>query len=126
MSRRRYRPTTAQFCWLATVGVSSIGSALFVRYRVIEESAVGLACDAGVRTWTCEIRRVATLMFNTSVFSYVALAAAALNILHPSVVLISLGLLAGGAGIVLYNAGLSGFALALLILSLARPAPEPE
>jgi hypothetical protein len=126
MPRRRYRPSIAQIYWLAALGVVAFGSALFLRYRVIEESAVGLACDAGLRTWMCEIRRIATLMFNNSVFSYVALAAAALNLMHPSVVLISLGLLAGGAGVVLYNAGLSGLALALLILSLARPAPEPE
>ena len=126
MPRRPYRPSAAQICWLAAVGVVAIGSALFLRYRVIEESAVGLACDAGQRTWTCEIRRIATLLFNNSVFSYVALAAAVLNLMHPSVVLLTLGLLAGGAGVVLYNAGLSGLAVALLILSLARPAPEPE
>jgi hypothetical protein len=126
MPRRRYRPSVAQFCWLAAIGLGAIGSALFVRYRVIEESAVGLACDAGLRTWTCELRRTATLMFNNSVFSYVALVVAALNLMHPSVVLISLGLLAAGAGLVLYNAGLCGLALALLILSLARPEPEPD
>jgi hypothetical protein len=126
MSRRRYRPSIAQICWLAALSVVVVGGALFLRYRVIEESAVGLACDAGIRTWMCEIRRVATLMFNNSVFSYVALAAAVLNLMHPSVVLLSVGLLAGGAGVVLYNAGLSGLAVALLILSLARPAPEPE
>ena len=32
--------------------------------------------------------------------------------------------LAAGCGIVLYNAALSSFAVALLILSLARPAPK--
>jgi hypothetical protein len=42
------------------------------------------------------------------------------------VALLTLGLLAGGAGLVLYNGGLSALALALLILSLARPAPEPD
>ncbi len=126
MARRRYRPSFAQICWLAALGVVAVGGALFLRYRVIEESAVGLACDAGMRTWTCEIRRIATLMFNNSVFGYGALAAAVLNLMHPSIVLFSVALLAGGAGVVLYNAGLSGLAVALLILSLARPAPEPE
>lgn len=126
MPRRRFRPSTGQICWLAAVGAAAIGVALYLRYRVIEVSAVGLACDAGLRSWTCDFRRIATMMFSNSVFGYVALIGAALNLLHPSVVLFTVGLLAGGAGVVLYNGTLSGFALALLILSLARPAPEPE
>jgi len=65
-------------------------------------------------------------LFNASAFGYVALATAVLNLVRPSIVLLTLSLLAGGAGVVLYNAGLSALALALLLLSLARPAPEPE
>ena len=126
MPRRRFRPSTGQIFWLAAVGAVAIGTALYLRYRVIEVSAVGLACDAGLRSWTCEYRRVATMMFNNSIFGYVALIAAALNLLHPSIVLCTFGLLAGGAGVVLYNGTLSALAIALLILSLARPAPEPE
>jgi hypothetical protein len=126
MPRRRFRPSSGQICWLAAVGAGAIGTALYLRYRVIEVSAVGLACDGGLRSWTCDFRRVATMMFSNSVFGYVALIGAALNLLHPSVVLFTAGLLAGGAGVVLYNGTLSGLALALLILSLARPAPEPE
>jgi len=33
---------------------------------------------------------------------------------------------AAACGLVLHNAGLSGLAAALLMLSLARPAPAPE
>jgi hypothetical protein len=40
------------------------------------------------------------------------------------VVFWALALLTGGAGIVLYNTALSATAVALLILSLARPVPE--
>ena len=98
MPRRRFRPSTGQICWLAAVGVTAIGAALYLRYRVIEVSAVGLACDGGLRSWTCDFRRIATMMFNNSVFGYVALIGAALNLLHPSVVLFTVGLLAGGAG----------------------------
>jgi hypothetical protein len=126
MPRRRFRPSTGQICWLVAVGVVAIGIGLYLRYRVIEVSAVGLACDGGLRSWTCDFRRIATMMFDNSIFGYVALIAAALNLLHPSVVLFTVGLLAGAAGVVLYNGTLAGFALALLILSLARPAPEPE
>ena len=60
------------------------------------------------------------------VFGFVALGAALLNLLRPSLVLCALALIAAGFGLVLYNAALSALAVALLILSLARPAPEPE
>lgn len=126
MPRKIYRPTSAQTGWLVAVAAVAVGAALYVRYRVIEVSAVGLACDAGMQSWQCDVRKTATAMFNNSVFGYGALIVAALNLVRPSVVLLTLGLLAGGAGVVLYNAALSALALALLILSLARPAPEPD
>jgi hypothetical protein len=126
MARKLYRPSKAQIYWLAAVAALAVGSALYVRYRIIEASAVGLACDAGLQNWQCGVRRIATAMFNNSAFGIIALAAAMLNLIRPSVVLLTLGLVAGGAGVVLYNGGLSALALALLILSLARPAPEPD
>ena len=126
MARKVYRPTTGQACWLAAVAVAAIGAALYLRYRVIEVSAVGLACDAGLQSLQCDARKIATMMFSNSVFGSVALIAAVLNLVRPSVVLLTLGLLAGGAGVVLYNGALSALALALLILSFARPVPEPD
>jgi hypothetical protein len=39
---------------------------------------------------------------------------------------LSLGLGATAFGLVLHNTNLSGLAAALLMLSLARPAPAPE
>jgi len=52
--------------------------------------------------------------------------AALLNLLRPSVPLFAISLAAASFGIVMHNLGLSAFAGALLIVSLARPAPEPE
>ena len=40
-----------------------------------------------------------------------------------SIVLLTGGLIAAGFGIVLYNIGLSGLAIGLLILGFSRPAP---
>ena len=48
------------------------------------------------------------------------------DLLRPSIVLLTAGIVAAGLGIVLYNAGLSALAVGLLVLSLARPAPAPE
>jgi hypothetical protein len=119
---RLFLPTARQIYTLLVVGFLSLGCALWLRYLVIEQSAVGLACDAGLETWLCRARTSATGLFQHSVFGIVALAAAAANLIRPSVVLFGLGLAAGGFGIVLYNVGLSALAIALLMLSLARPA----
>ena len=70
--------------------------------------------------------RLTIVLFNHGVFGYVALAVALLNLLRPSIVLISLALAAAAFGVVLHNADLSALAAGLLILSLARPAPAAE
>ena len=54
---------------------------------------------------------------------FVALVIAVLNLIRPSIVLLTGGLIAAGFGIVLYNVGLSGLAIGLFILGFARPAP---
>jgi hypothetical protein len=119
---RLFLPTARQTGVLLLVGSLSLGGALCFRYLVIEQSSVGLACDAGLQTWLCGARTVVTGLFRNSVFGIVALAAALLNLIRPSVVLLAAGLAAAGFGIVLYNSGLSALAFALLMLSLARPA----
>ena len=124
MSRRLFLPTARQTNWLLIIGFLSIGYALYLRYAVIEQSSVSLACEGGLRTWLCATRKVVIALFNHSVFGWVALAAAALNVVRPSLVLLSLGLAAAAFGIVLYNVALSALAVALLVLSLARPVRE--
>ena len=111
---------------LLIIGFCSVGYALYLRYLVIEQSSVSLACEGGLNTWLCFTRKVVTALFRNSAFGILALAAAALNLLRPSLVLTAIALAAAGFGIVLYNVGLAGIAVALLILSLARRAPAPE
>jgi len=111
---------------LLVIGFCSVGYALYLRYLVIEQSSISLACEGGLNTWLCLTRKVVTALFRNSVFGLLALAAAALNLLRPSVVLTAIALAAAGFGVVLYNVGLAGIAVALLILSLARRAPAPE
>jgi hypothetical protein len=120
---RLFLPTARQTNILLVVGFVSLGYALYLRYLVIEQSSVSLACDGGLQTWACTTRKVVTVLFRESVFGIGAVAAAALNLIRPSVVFVALGLCFGGFGIVLYNVSLSALAVGLLILSLARPAP---
>lgn len=111
---------------LLIVGFCSIGYALYLRYLVIEQSSVSLACEGGLHTWLCLTRKMIIPLYKNSVFGFAALAIALLNLLRPSLVLLTASLAVGGFGVVLYNAGLSGLAFGLLIFSLARRAPAPE
>jgi hypothetical protein len=123
MKKAPFRLTPYQVQWLMVVGFLTVGYALYLRYLVIEFSTVALACDAGLQTVMCKSRALVTALFQNSVFGVVALIIAVLNIMRPSVVLLTGGLIAAGFGIVLYNVGLSGLAVGLFILGFARPAP---
>ena len=124
MTRRPlFLPTARQTNWILAVGFLSVGEALYLRYLAIENSTVSLACQAGLDTWLCSTFRLTIVLFNHQVFGAIALAAALLNLLRPSLVLVTLALAAAAFGIVLHNADLSALAAGILILSLARPAP---
>ena len=123
MKKLPFRLTPYQVQWLLIVGFVTVGYALYLRYLAIELSTVALACDAGLPTFVCKMRLLATSLFRPGVFGMVALAVAALNVIRPSIVLLTIGLAAAGFGIVLYNNATSGVAIALLVLGFARPAP---
>ena len=126
MQSRLFLPTARQTNWLLLVGLLSLGEALYLRYLAIEYAQVSLACQGGLSTWLCTAFRLAIVLYNHSVFGWVALATALLNLVRPSIALILVALAATAFGLVLHNADLAGLAAALLILSLARPAPAPE
>jgi hypothetical protein len=119
-----FTPSPRATNWLLTAEFLSLLYAFYLRYLVIEQSAVGLACDAGLDTWLCLSRTVVTQFFNRQVFGWVAIGAAALTFLRPSLPLFAIAIVATGFGLVLYNTGLAGLAAAILIMSFARPAPE--
>jgi hypothetical protein len=123
MNKKPFRLTPYQVQFLLVVGFVTVGYALYLRYLAVEFAQVALACDAGLQTVLCKSRSVATYLFKNSVFGSVALVIAALHVIRPSIVLLTLGLIAAGLGIVLYNIALSGIAIGLLILGFARPAP---
>ena len=123
MKKTPFRLTPYQVQWLLVVGFVTVGYALYLRYLAIEFSSAALACDAGLQTVLCKTRTLMTSLFQNSVFGIVALVIATLNLLRPSIVLLTGGLIAAGFGIVLYNISLSGLAIGLLILGFARPAP---
>lgn len=123
MTKPPFRLSPYQVQFLLVIGFVTIGYALYLRYLAIEFSTVALACDAGAQTMICKARALATVLFKNSVFGITALVIALLNLMRPSIVLLTGGLIAAGLGIVLYNVVLAGLAIGLFILGFARPAP---
>ena len=122
----RFVPTPRQTNWLLCVGFLSLGWGLWLRYRALEFSDVALACQAGLDTWLCGTFRAVIVLYNHHVFGAVAVGAALINLLRPSLPIFAMSLAAGAFGIVMHNPSLSALAGALLTVSLARPAPAPE
>jgi hypothetical protein len=102
----------------------ALGAALYLRYGIIQNTPIGLACEAGEASLTCDVRIAVILLFIRSVFGWTALIAAAVNLARPNAVVFGIGLVAAAMGLVLYNTRLSALAVPLLLLSLARAAPE--
>lgn len=125
MPRVLFLPTARQTNWLLIIGFLSVGEALYIRYMAIENTNVALACQGGLDTWLCGSFRWSIAAYNHQIFGALALAAALLNFLRPSIVLMAVVLVAASFGVVLHNADLSALAAGLLIFSLARPAPAP-
>ena len=123
MKKAPFRLSPYQVQFLLVVGFATVGYALYIRYLAVEFSTVALACDAGLQSTLCKMRTLATYLFKNSVFGISAVVIAVLHVMRPSIVLLTLGLIAAGFGIVLYNILLSGLAIGLLILGFARPAP---
>ncbi|MCL2716221.1 MAG: hypothetical protein FWD68_17060 [Alphaproteobacteria bacterium] len=123
MKKKPFRLSPCQVQFLLVVGFIAVGYAIYLRYLAIELTPTALACDAGLQSALCAARKLSTTLFNNSVFGAVALVIAVLNLIRPSIVLLTGGIIAAGLGIVLYNIILSGLAIGLLILGFARPAP---
>jgi hypothetical protein len=121
-----FTPTARQSNWLVAVGLLGFGYAIYLRYMVLENVPVGLACDAGQQTWLCLSRRIAGTLDNNGAFGWIALAAGIIAFIRPGVVFLSVALVATALGLVLHNAGLAGIAGGLVVLSFARPATQPE
>jgi hypothetical protein len=124
--RPLFLPTARQANILLIVGFLCLGEAMYLRYMVMENATMSLACQGGLGTWLCSSYRLVNILYPLQVFGFVALVVALLNLIRPSVILVGVALAAAAFGIVLHNADLSALATGVLILSLARPAPTRE
>src|SRR5215475_15307159 len=97
--QRLFRPSAAALNWVITVGLVALGSAIYLRYLVIEQTQIGLACDAGLKTWQCLSRTVVSALFENEVFGWISLGAAVLTLIRPTLPLFTISLAASALGI---------------------------
>ena len=120
LSLTLFKPSGRAVLILSPLVVAAVGLALYLRYNIIQNTPIGLACEAGEQSLTCTVRLAAIHLFVRSIFGWTAVIAALLQLWRPNVVVFGIGLLSASFGLVLYNTRLSALAVALLVLSLAR------
>jgi hypothetical protein len=108
----------------ALLGLAALGTALWLRYFIIQNTGIGIACEAGEESLTCKLRLAVIMLFLRGAFGWAALIAGAIQLWRPNVVVFAAGIVFALLGLVLYNTRASALAAALLVLSLARPSPE--
>jgi hypothetical protein len=119
-----FLPSKRALAALVILGLTALGAALYLRYAIIQNSAIGVACEAGEVSLTCQVRLAVILMFVRGAFGWVALIASGVQLWRPNIVAFGTGLVFALLGLVLYNTRVSSLAIALLVLSLARPSRE--
>lgn len=119
-----FKPSRRAVLILSSLVLAAVGLALYLRYVIIQNTPIGLACDGGEQSLTCMVRLVAIQLFVRSVFGWTAVVAALVQLWRPNICAFSVVLLSASFGLVLYNTRLSALAVALLVLSLARARPE--
>jgi hypothetical protein len=115
-----FRPSRRDVLVLAALSAAAFALAFFLRYGIMENTALGYACDAGDTSFACTVRFAVYYAFTYAVLGSVALIAACLQIWRPNLIAFGVALVFASFGLVLYNTRLSALAVTLLVLSLAR------
>ncbi len=121
-AKRLFAPSRRAVVILTVLAVAALSLALFLRYGIIQNTPIGLACEAGEESLTCRVRLAVILMFVQDCFGWTALIAAGVQLWRPNAVAFGVGLVFALLGLVLYNTRASALAVTLLVLSFARPA----
>jgi len=97
-----FRPSRRATAMLVPLVVAALGFALFLRYGIIQNTPIGLACEAGEESLTCMVRLAVILLFVRSVFGWTALVAAVVQLIRPNRIAFGIGLIAAALGVRAY------------------------
>lgn len=118
-----FRPGPRTLNWLIPLGMGAVGWALYIRYMVVEQTLVRLACEAGLESAQCYTRTAVLALYLWNVFGAIALAAALVQLLKPSVATFAVGMVFSAFALVFHNEIAGALAAMLLLMSFARPGP---
>ena len=100
--------------------LAALAGAMAVRYLVIEPASVGLLCDPGTGPWWCSLRAAVVVLFGVNALGYLSLGSAVRAHMLDWRGLAMVALVAGAAGLVLYNADLAAAGFVIGLLRAAR------
>ena len=126
VANKLFLPSKRAAAIIAGLGLAALGAALWLRYGIIQNSELGVACEAGEEEegLGCQFRLGVIMLFVYGVYGWAALIAALIQLWRPNVVAFGMSIVFALLGLVLYNTRVSALAAALLVLSLARPSRE--
>jgi len=124
VATKLFLPSKRAAAIIAAFGLAALGAALFLRYYIVQDADIGIACEARGESVGCKFRLAAIMLFVYGIYGWAALIAALIQLWRPNVVAFGMGIVFALLGLVLYNTRVSALAAALLVLSLARPSPE--
>ena len=80
LSLTLFKPSGRAALILSLLAIAAVSVALYLRYRIIQNTPIGLACEAGEQSLTCTARLAAIHLFVRSIFGWTAVAAALLQL----------------------------------------------
>jgi hypothetical protein len=66
-----FLPSRRAAAVIAVLGLAALGAALYLRYFIIQNSGIGVACEAGEDSLTCRVRLAVILMLVEVNFGFV-------------------------------------------------------
>lgn len=118
-----FMPSARQASVLVLLGCATLGCGLYLRLSVLGDLELAAACEAGQPHAVCVLRRIGLEFQELQLFAGAAIATAAYHFFRPSLSVFAAALVASLLGLAMGNASVSAFAVALLVMSFARPAP---
>jgi predicted MFS family arabinose efflux permease len=61
--RPLFLPSPRQALWLAAVALAALGCGFYLRYGMIEQPTIGIACESGTRSLLCSVRKLVIALF---------------------------------------------------------------
>jgi hypothetical protein len=121
----RATPAAARALWVritpwAILLLASIGAGLYGRYGLIQSTPIGLMCQSADPAWFCAPRHLLWQVGDMNGWGWAAMIGGVAALIFGWRAAIVLGIVAGGAGLALYNAGPAAFGLLLALMRLVR------